>query len=337
MRIPARAAWPLPVLTALLLGALLLGCGGEDPTSAPVSAPTAGPTLAAVYVPTDVPTVEPAAVLPTVVLPEPEEDIAVSIQATLVAMVPTPGPTDAGRLATLVAAAPTEAPPVPAGTPEYVRETPVVSILMTPEYVRETPVAVMVMTPAPGAGEGLRPVDLTVPGSLALVISEEELACVSAGGLSGALESPMSAAPEQQAAVLECLTDEHVLRVFLGAMTGPLGELSAETSGCVRRGTAPLDLRRVMTSGLQGDEQEAMAGGMAGLVVVTACLSEEEFALAGPAMGMTPGDREAQLCLAEVMGGVEEVAAALADGGMLVLGGALAACALSPGGMSPGG
>ena len=319
MRMPARAAWPLPVLPVLLLGLfLLMACGGEDPMAAPASGATAVPTP----VPTAVPTAEPVAALPTVDLPDPEEDIAASIDATLVAMVPPPEPTAAGRLATLVAAVPTEVPPVSGGTPEY---------------VRETPVAVLVLTPAPGAGAGLRPIDVMAPGALASALSEEELACVSDSGLAASLESPMSAGPEQQAGVLECLTDENVLRVFLGGMTGGLEQVSEETSGCVRRGTAPLDLRGVMTSGLQGDEQDAMAGGMAGLVVVTACLSEEEFALAAPAMGMTPGDRQAQLCLAEVMGGVEEVGAALADGGMLVLAGALAACALSPGGLSPGG
>lgn len=87
--------------------------------------------------------------------------------------------------------------------------------------------------------------------------------------------------------------------------------------------------------GLGGGEEPALAGDMARLPVVTACLNEEEFAAAGPALGTGPGDREALLCVAEAVGGVEELAEG--KGRMLALLGALAVCGLSPSGMNPGG
>ena len=166
-----------------------------------------------------------------------------------------------------------------------------------------------------------------------------ELTCVEDRGLGSALESPLLASAEEQVALMDCLDDETVLRVFLGGLTGGLEELEAETSSCVRRGTESLDLRSVTASGLRGDEESALAGTMAGLLVVSICLSEEEFAVAAPFLGMGPGDREAQACVVEALGGLEDLASVLAggEGGMVALMGAVAFCGLSPGGLNPGG
>lgn len=175
-------------------------------------------------------------------------------------------------------------------------------------------------------------------GALRAALSAGELACVEAQGLTPGLEAPFLALAEEQVAVMACLEEETVLRVFLGDVTGGLERLSVRSSGCVQRGTAGLDLRSVMTSALRGDGESMLGTGMAGLLVVAACLSEEEFAVAGPALGMGPGDREAQLCVAEAMGGVEELAAVLVEGegGMLALMGALAVCGMSPGDVNTG-
>ena len=64
--------------------------------------------------------------------------------------------------------------------------------------------------------------------------------------------------PEETAALIQCLEDETLLRLFL---TGLIGPLSAETSTCVRSGFANFDLRSVMlATPAESNEAAAMAG-----------------------------------------------------------------------------
>lgn len=297
-----KYVWLVAVLP-LLLGLILPACGGEDatPTRRLASAPRQSPAPSATVFPAAEPTVAANVVAASSVDP--------------------------------VFADPAEATAVPTA----VGPTPVPTL---PGAGASTALVTTVPEPAAAGGPGLLvPISVMKSESLRAALSAEELVCLETRGLGAALESPLAATAEQQTAVMACLEDETVLRLFLGGVTGGLEELSLETSGCVRRGTAGLDLRSVITAGLQGDEQSALSGGMAGLLVVVSCLSDEEFAVAAPALGMAPGEQEAHSCIVEALGGVQELVAILAEGegGMLALMGAVAFCGLNPGSIAPGG
>ena len=112
-----------------------------------------------------------------------------------------------------------------------------------------------------------------------------------------------------------CLEDETLSRIFLTGFVGDSGPLSRETSSCIRKVFGVIDPRRVMTAGLEGNPQAAMAGSMAAFTSTLACLNESEWEDAAPRMGMNLGDRERTLCLREELGGAEELATAMAAAG----------------------
>ena len=96
--------------------------------------------------------------------------------------------------------------------------------------------------------------------------------------------------PRSRSKLINCLQDETLTRMFLTGLIQDIGALSIETSACVRIGFSEIDLRSVMLAGLQGDPQTAMAGSMAALLFLTmACLNQEEWDAAAPAMDMAPG------------------------------------------------
>ena len=88
--------------------------------------------------------------------------------------------------------------------------------------------------------------------------------------------------------LITCLEDETLLRIFLTEFIGEANPLTLETSECLRTGFEGIDLRSMMLAGTEGDEQAAMAGGMAAFTMTLACLSEEEWLAIAPAMGMDP-------------------------------------------------
>ena len=89
--------------------------------------------------------------------------------------------------------------------------------------------------------------------------------------------------PEETAALIQCLEDETLLRLFLTGLIGQTGPLSAETSTCVRSGFANFDLRSVMlATPAESNEAAAMAVSMAGFLLTLSCLSEEEWQAVGP-------------------------------------------------------
>ena len=93
--------------------------------------------------------------------------------------------------------------------------------------------------------------------------------------------------PEETAALIQCLEDETLLRLFLTGLIGQTGPLSAETSTCVRSGFANFDLRSVMlATPAESNEAAAMAGSLAGFLLTLSCLSEEEWQAVGPTLGM---------------------------------------------------
>jgi hypothetical protein len=191
--------------------------------------------------------------------------------------------------------------------------------------------------PPPGPGEGTLDPGM-MEDNLSHVFSQlspVELSCLAGKGITpemmqdpSALES---ASPEKQAQVLGCFEDETVLSLFLSGLVGDLSQLSDETSACIRTGTEGIDLRGVMLSGGAGDEQAAMVGAMSAMFLTISCLSDEELMAAGPALGMTPEDRDGMQCVMQELGGPEGLAAVLSaedESGIMTLFGATFACGL---------
>ena len=54
-----------------------------------------------------------------------------------------------------------------------------------------------------------------------------------------------------------------------------------------------------------------MVGGMSAFFVTLSCLNEEEFTAAAPTLGVSPSDRDSQMCAIEKLGGPEGLAALL--------------------------
>ena len=190
----------------------------------------------------------------------------------------------------------------------------------------------------PSAGR-LTPLVLDDPEAVASQLSDQELACLAGvadvARLLTIFNDPGMATADEQAQLVNCLQDETLTRMFLTGLIQDMGALSTETSACVRTGFREIDLRSVMLAGLQGDPQTAMAGSMAALFLTLACLNQEEWDVAAPAMDMEPDDREGMQCLLAEMGGPEGMAAALGardESGFMTLFAAAAGCGLEMGG-----
>ena len=144
-------------------------------------------------------------------------------------------------------------------------------------------------------------------------LSDDELACT--GGdperMIAALTGKGPASMEEQARLTQCLDDDTVYLIFMATIV-PL-PLSEETSGCITAALEVIDPRAVMTAGLEGDPQTAMAGSMAAFTVAIACLNDEEWATAAPRVGMGPEDREGIVCIMAALGGPAEMAKAMTE------------------------
>ena len=179
------------------------------------------------------------------------------------------------------------------------------------------------------------------PVAIASELSESELACLAGTAETDRLlqlfASPELASPEEQTQLIECLEDETLLRIFLTGIISETGTLSEETSACIRAGSEGIDLRSVMLAGIGGDEQTAMVGSMSAFFVTLACLNEEEWETAGPALDMDASDRESLQCVIEELGGPEGMAATLeTEAGLMTLFDAATGCGLDAG-TGPGG
>ena len=127
--------------------------------------------------------------------------------------------------------------------------------------------------------------------------------------------APDLVSPEETTALIQCLEDETLLRLFLTGLIGQTGPLSAETSTCVRSGFANFDLRSVMlATPAESDEAAAMASSMAGFLVTLSCLNDEEWQVVGPSLGVGAEDRDGLQCVLAELGGPEGLAAALQSG-----------------------
>ena len=151
--------------------------------------------------------------------------------------------------------------------------------------------------------------------------------------------APGLVSPEETTALIQCLEDETLLRLFLTGLIGQTEPLSAESSVCVRSGFANFDVRSVMlATPVESDAAAAMAGSMAGFLVTLSCLNDEEWQVVGPSVGMGAEDRDGLRCVLAELGGPEGLAAALQPGAgpPTAFFGAAAACNLQMAQGEPG-
>ncbi len=141
------------------------------------------------------------------------------------------------------------------------------------------------------------------PEALLTSLSAAELACIDGEPerMIAALTGGAPASREEQARLTQCLDNGTVDLIFMTTII-PV-PLSEETSGCVLAALDVINPRTVMTAGLEGDAQTAMAGSMAMFSVAVACLNEDEWATAAPRLGMEPEDRDGMVCIMAALGG----------------------------------
>ena len=174
----------------------------------------------------------------------------------------------------------------------------------------------------PESSGAIAPLRMDDPQAFLSELSSAEQSCVSENvapdRMQALLSSPDLVTPEENAALVQCLEDETITRLFLTGLIGGIGPLSDDTSACIRTGFSALDIRSTMLAAA-GDagEEAAMMGSMAAFLLTLSCLNEEEWQTAAPSLGMNPDDRKGLECVMQELGGPEGVAASLqpADGG----------------------
>ena len=239
-------------------------------------------------------------------------------------------------LATLTACSdPTPAPetlaPTSAPTPTVApasTDTPV-----STETPTEKPTAAPTATPAsspthaptPTPNGRIAPLQMQDSGAFRSALSDAELACIGEN-------------PERQTRFVGCLEDETLARVFLAGFVPSPEPLSESTSECVRAAFDVIDPRAVMTAGIEGDPGRAMAGSMAAFSVTTACLTDQEWEVTAPQVGMSPDERAGMQCLMAELGGPGNMAEAMLaaqEGDLTSMANAGAECGLDMGPMPP--
>ena len=219
---------------------------------------------------------------------------------------PTPDPTAAPT--PTAAVTPTE---TPAPT-----QTPTANPTAAPTATSaSSPTPEPTTTPVPDGR--LAPIQLQDSESLQSALSDAELACISDDPeeLGRTLTGQRPTSLEEQAKFIECLNDETLARLFLaGFVPGP-GPLSTESYECVRAAFDVINPREVMTAGLEGNPGRAMASSMAALSVTMACLNDEEWDQAAPAVGISEEKRAQAQCLMAGLGGPRQMAEAMQAAG----------------------
>ena len=180
--------------------------------------------------------------------------------------------------------------------------------------------------PAPGDTENqglppddLSPVELDDPQQFFAELSAGEHSCLGDNGIGprelGMLsDPPPGGSPETTAAIVNCLQDDTVLRLFLTQLVGQVEPFDAVTAACIQEGFVSLDLRALLAPAVAGQAPaNSLALSMAALSVSVACLSDAEWETYAPRLGMAPGDRAGFVCLLEELGGPAELVAAMQD------------------------
>ena len=184
----------------------------------------------------------------------------------------------------------------------------------------EEDLAAMAMTSPGGTapiGESMSvitPLNIQDPIALMSELSDGEQSCISTNVDPQQLPLLMSGSEadlEEAGALINCLEDETLLRLFVTGLIALTTPLSLETSACIRGGLEGIDVRSVMSAGAEGDAQAAMVGSMSAFMLTLSCLNDEEWQAASAATGMDPGERENLQCVMKELGGPEGMATAL--------------------------
>ena len=154
--------------------------------------------------------------------PEPElsPDVQSTIDATVSAATPTP--------VTTIEPTATAPAPIDPSQPAPVSESP------PPEGIESQGLP----------PDGLIPVELGDPQQFFAELSPEERSCLGDSGmgpreLAMLSDPPPGGSPEVTAAIVNCLRDDTVLRLFLTQLVGQVEPFEMETSACIRDGFVP--------------------------------------------------------------------------------------------------
>ena len=170
-------------------------------------------------------------------------------------------------------------------------------------------------TSKPDSGAGvIAPLNMQDPQALMSALSPDELSCILQSAdlqvLQKLMSAPDTATPEEAEGFITCLEDETLLTFFLIPFTSQTGALSEETSACLRGGFEGIDLRAMMLGSFAApDDEAAMITGMTGFILTLACLNEDEWELASPALELGPYNPEGLQCVLDKVGGPEGLAA----------------------------
>ena len=246
--------------------------------------------------------------------------------------------TIAAALAKVTVAAPTSEPTAtaePTPTPEPPTPAPTTAPTGTPQ------------ASTTGDADPLAPLAMDDPAAFLADLSEGERSClagvIAPERLAAALQDPDLVDEAERAALLGCLEHETTLRLLLTPVLSATGPLSSETSACLRGNYADTDLRALMATLTAASDpgspgESAQVAGMVTFMVSLSCLSEEEFQVAAPAMGIAPGERENFQCVLEQVGGPDALTVLLTPAAEFpaALFEAIGQCQLQLGGPPPG-
>ena len=167
--------------------------------------------------------------------------------------------------------------------------------------------------------QAIGPLKVDEPEAFLSELSGGERSCLSDNGISHQeltrfAGSAPRGSPETNAAIIDCLHDATVLRLFLISLVGLSEPFSPETSVCIEEGLVPLDLRRILASTDARDASvNSLALGMVALNVSVACMNDDEWDNYAPRLGLPPDFREGAACLFEELGGPEKLAEAMQE------------------------
>ena len=165
------------------------------------------------------------------------------------------------------------------------------------------------------SAQGLTPLNIDDPQKFLSGLSGKEQSCLSEYNLGTAqimAAMTSTAAIAEGDAIIDCLEDETVLRLFLSESLTASGELSAETASCIRESLGGMNLRPMMKStGTDAGSIDDKIAAMASFLTFTACLNDEEWQAAAPALELGPRDKSGTDCLLAELGGSTGVAKVL--------------------------
>ena len=280
-----------PTLSATLTAAiavlitLLTACSASNPTPQPVSTIASSPQNPTPPAATTSHTSKPAT---------PSQPLSTEIPQTT----SKPGPT-ANPQPTTTATNPfqtTPAPPEPPATEEPTTPSTTAQPIETGQ---------------------IAPLKLDTPQAIESQLSTEEFDCLSEIAEPDRLHQVLSnidlQKPEEMERIITCLHDETLLRLTVTGITADSGPFSIETSQCLRSRFIEADLRSILMNGLDGNAESAMAAGLAALTTIINCLNDQEWETIAPTLDMNPGDRKILMCIANELGGPQEMAKAITD------------------------